>query len=154
LGCVDLIPSADLRHDIKDITWKSDAQKWAGTYAFTECSAEPSPDGSPPPCWRYVFVVDGDADGLITVEGPQPPPRVKATARVHREGKLDFVFGSYADEKADVSDIGLHVFDPVRGRYTPGQTLGFITRDTAGRPCFTFDGMGSKLGTKVLCATP
>jgi hypothetical protein len=141
-GCVDLLP-APVRHDIKDVKRKRDAQQWAGTYAFSDCAAQA--------CWKYVIVVDGEADAIVTIEGPEPTPRVKAIARVYVPNKLDLRFESYADEKIAATDVGVRVFEPFRGRYTPGQPLAFLTRDASGRPCLTFDGMESKLGTKTLC---
>ena len=131
---------------------KSDAAKWAGTYTFSECGPSAVRDGAGPPCWAYVVVVDNEADALVSVDGPQPSPRIKATARVYKADKLDIIFSSYADEGPDISDIGIRAFEPLRGRYTPGQKLAFITRDGSGRPCLTFDGMDSRLGTKMLCA--
>lgn len=153
-GCIDLVPQP-VRHDIKDIQWKADAKKWVGTYTFSECAPSGiAPEESPPPCWEYVVVVDDEAEARVTVDGSNPPPRMKGTARVHRKGRLDIVFGAYADENGDVSDLGLHVLDPLRGRITPGSTLASIARDASGRPCLTFESMPSKLGTKTLCAQP
>jgi hypothetical protein len=141
-----------IEHDIHDVKRKHEAEKWAGTYTFLECAATNGPPGATPACWRYVIVIDSGANGLVTVEGPEPPPRMKVTARSHRPDRLDLKFDSYPDEGVDIADVGLHVFDGARGRYTPGQYLAFVTRDASGRLCLTFDGMSSKLGSKTLCS--
>jgi hypothetical protein len=150
-SCVDLIPSPEIRHDIKDVKRKSDAVAWAGTYTFSECGAA-APGGAAAPCWTYVVAVDREADAVVTVDGPEAPPRIKATARVYKADELDIRFTSYADEGLDVSDVGIRAFEPFRGRLTPGQKVAQITRDASGRPCLNFDGLDSKLGTKLLCA--
>jgi hypothetical protein len=122
-----------------------EAGRWAGTYAFEEC-------GTASHCWKYVFVVTPDGKARVTAEGDEQPLAVKARPRVEND-VLRIAFVEY-EEGPDVSKVGLHTLDPLRGRFMPGDTLATISRDTSGRPCVAFEKLESKLKTKTLCAAP
>ena len=146
LFLISVVGCREVAHDVKDVQTKAAAKKWSGMYVFNDCAA----DGA---CWKYTFAIDGDAELIVTVEGAQPTPRLKGKAREYHDNELTLFFSSYADEKVDLVDFGPVVFEPLRGRYTPGQHLALIKKEGP-RTCLTFDGMDSKLGTKSVCAAP
>ena len=135
-------PVQETTRPFKEAARAREAGKWAGQYVFGECAGNGQ-------CWRYEIAVTTDGDAFMTVIGDPKPLRMNLKPRVHQDA-LDMSFVSYADEGVDPSDVGFGVLDPLRGRFSPNQRLGTVTRGPSGS-CFVFESLESKLGSKMVC---